>query len=605
MKSPQAVSPLPVTSLAQEVLRAGRWLALACVFTSAAQAQTPAQMSCPAKSLAWTTPLTGKSCAGVLAATPSGTSVTVRNTLSGVTGLATLKCESGVWTTPTSHDCTATAGTLTTSTTPTTPITSLTTSLTTTPPVFQAPVVDAAEVAAARLLEQATFGPTAAEIARARQISAATWIDGQLAMPATAIAAGGDSTDPVREAWFMAMGTAPDQLRQRMVFALSQILVVSAGKNASGRELSPWLQTLSKHAFGNYGALLREMTLNPAMGKYLGLGHSRAPAPNEDFAREVMQLFSIGLVELNLDGSPRLDANGKTIPTYDQARIGAFARALSGWGFANGFEDMSAPLVAREQYHDRGAKTLLNGVVLPAGQTAAQDFDAVMNNLMAHPNVAPFISLRLIRHFVTSNPSRAYVQRVATVFKQSGGNLAATLRAVLLDTEARSAPGADAGHLRDPLLHTLALVRALGGQVISGHNVFWDYYLMGERPADAPSVFSFYSPMAPLPGGSGLVGPEFQLYAGSQAVRRANFVLALLDGGLPGSLRIDLSPFLAVAGNPQTLMALVERTLLQGRLSASTRQTIGEAVFKTSDLKQRALTALYLTAITGDYVVQK
>jgi Protein of unknown function (DUF1800) len=179
------------------------------------------------------------------------------------------------------------------------------------------------------------------------------------------------------------------------------------------------------------------------------------------------------------------------------------------------------------------------------------------------------------------------------------------LRAVLLDTEARAAPGADAGHLRDPLLHTLALVRALGGQVISGHNVFWDYYLMGERPADAPSVFSFYSPMAPLPGGSGLVGPEFQLYAGSQAVRRANFVLALLDGGLPGSLRIDLSPFLAVAGNPQTLMALVERTLLQGRLSASTRQTIGEAVFKTSDLKQRALTALYLTAITGDYVVQK
>ncbi|MEY2876215.1 MAG: hypothetical protein RLZZ373_3586 [Pseudomonadota bacterium] len=586
----------PALAPVRRTLRAAGMLALAWLFTSAAQAQ----VSCPAKSLSWTIPWTGKTCAGASVATPSGASATVRNTLPGKTGWATLKCVGGAWAAPSSYECTAGTGTTTPPTVTPTPTPA------STPPVFKAPVVDAAEVVAARLLEQATFGPTAADIARVRQIGAANWIDGQIAMPATAVADGGDSTEPVRDAWFIAMGTAPDQLRQRMVFALSQILVVSTSKNAAGRELSPWLQTLSKHAFGNYADLLREMTLNPAMGKYLGLGHSRAPSPNEDFAREVMQLFTIGLVELNLDGSPRLDANGRTIPTYDQARIGEFARALSGWGFANSYEDMSAPLVAREQYHDRRAKTLLNGVTLPAGQTAAQDFDAVMTNLATHPNVAPFLSLRLIRHFVTSNPSRAYVQRVATVFKQTNGNLAATLRAILLDAEARNAPGTDAGHLRDPLLHTLSLVRVLGGQVISGRNLFWDYYLMGERPAQAPSVFSFYSPMAPLPGGSGLVGPEFQLYAGSQAVRRANFVLALLDGGLSGSLRVDITPFVTAAKDPQTLMALVERTLLQGRLSASARQTIGEAVFKTStDMKQRALTALYLTAITGDYVVQK
>jgi uncharacterized protein (DUF1800 family) len=560
----------------------------------------PAQVSCAAKTMAWTVPLTGAACSGPAVTTLSGATLTVRNTLAGKAGWAVYKCSSGTWSAPSSHECTAASKAVTGPA----PVSS------TTVPVFAAPVVDAAEVAAARLLEQATFGPTAAEIARVRQIGMANWIDGQLVMPETAIADGGDSSDAVRDAWFIAMASAPDQLRQRMVFALSQILVVSSDKNPTGRELTPWLKTLSRHAFGNYGDLLREMTRNPAMGKYLGLGHSKAPAPNEDFAREVMQLFTIGLVALNMDGSPRLDSAGKSIPTYDQVRIGEFSRALSGWGFAKGYEDMSAPMVAREQYHDRRAKTLLNGVTLPAGQTAAQDLDAVINNLMQHPNAAPFIALRLIRHFVTSNPSRAYVQRVATVFKQSHSNLAATLKAVLLDVEARDTSAASAasggGHLRDPVLHTLSLVRVLGGQVVSARNVFWDYYLMGERLAQAPSVFSFYSPMNPLPGNAGYFGPEFQLYSGSQAVRRANFVLALLDGSLGGAMNIDLTPYTNAATDPQALMALVERTLLQGRMSPGARQAIGEAVFKgSSDMRQRALTALYLTAITGEYVVQK
>lgn len=573
----------------------GRIFRVAGLLTMALAAfPAPAQVSCAAKSMTWTVPLTGASCSGPAVTTLSGATLTVRNTLAGKAGWASYSCVKGTWKAPSSHECT-TAGK-----TATVPVSS------TTVPVFAAPVVDAAEVAAARLLEQATFGPTAAEIARVRQIGMANWIDGQLVMPETAIADGGDSSDAVRDAWFIAMASAPDQLRQRMIFALSQILVVSSDKNPTGRELTPWLKTLSRHAFGNYGDLLREMTRNPAMGKYLGLGHSKAPAPNEDFAREVMQLFTIGLVALNMDGSPRLDAAGKSIPTYDQARIGEFSRALSGWGFAKGYEDMSAPMVAREQYHDRRAKTLLNGVTLPAGQTAAQDLDAVVNNLMQHPNAAPFIALRLIRHFVTSNPSRAYVQRVATVFKQSHSNLAATLKAVLLDTEARDASIAGAGHLRDPVLHTLSLVRVLGGQVVSARNVFWDYYLMGERLAQAPSVFSFYSPMNPLPGDAAYFGPEFQLYSGSHAVRRANFVLALLDGSLGGAMNIDLAPYTNAAKDPQALMTLVERTLLQGRMSPGARQAIGEAVFKgSSDMKQRALTALYLTAITGEYVVQK
>lgn len=569
--------------------------------TLLAMPSAKAQMSCAATSTSWTIPWTGARCSGAAAATPSGTTLTVRNTLAGKSGWANYKCLNGSWLAPSSYECTST-----TVVSPTKVVVPTTAVSSTTVPVFTAPTVDAAEVDAARLLEQATFGPTASEIARVRQIGLANWINGQLVMPETVIADGGDSADVVRDAWFISMASAPDQLRQRMVFALSQILVVSSDKNPTGRELTPWLKTLSKQAFGNYGDLLREMTRNPAMGKYLGLGHSKAPAPNEDFAREVMQLFSIGLVELNMDGSPRLDAAGKTIPTYDQVRIGELSRALSGWGFAKSFEDMSAPLVAREQYHDRRAKTLLNGTVLPAGQTAVQDLDSVVNNLIQHPNTAPFISLRLIRHFVTSNPSRAYVQRVATVFKQSHSNLAATLKAVLLDPEARDPALAGSGHLRDPVLHTLSLARALGGQVLSGRNVFWDYYLMGERIAQAPSVFSFYSPMNPLPGNAGYFGPEFQLYSGSQAVRRANFVLALLDGSLGGAINIDITPYVNAAKDPQALMTLVERTLLQGRMAPGARQAIGEAVFKvSSDMRQRALTALYLTAITGDYVVQK
>lgn len=555
-----------------------------------------AQSSCPARSLNWTATTTGLTCSGKLPVTLASNVATAANTLSGKMGYVNVRCTDGVWSPPSNYQCLGTA-----TTAPKAAATSVVVI-----PVFTAPTVDAAEVAAARLLEQATFGPTKVDIARVRQLGATNWVNAQLLMPPTAIAPGGDSVETVRDAWFTTMASAPDQLRQRMVFALSQILVVSSNKNATGQELTPWLQTLSRHAFGNFSDLLRDMTLNPAMGKYLALGHSKAPGPNEDFAREVMQLFTIGLVELNLDGSPKLDAYGKTIPTYTQARISEVARALSGWGFATSYEDMSSPLVPRESYHDHGSKTLLNGVVLPIGQTAQQDLEGVINNLAKHPNTAPFISLRLIRNLVTSNPSRAYVQRVATVFRQTNGNLASTLRAILLDPEARNTPAAGAGHLRDPVLHTLSLVRALDGKVVSPRNALWDYYLMGQRVTQAPSVFSFYSPLAPVPGSTDLAGPEFQLYGGSLAVRRANFVLAMLDGSLKGSINIDLAPFLAVAGEPQTLMALVERTLLQGRMTPAARQAIGEAVVRVaSDDKQRVLTALYLTAITGDYVVQK
>lgn len=563
--------------------------------------------SCPEQTINWTVSWLGTSCSAKTSVTPSGAYAYVYDSLAPQTGWAGLKCVSGVWQKPNSYECkgpTATSSNVNSNGggagSPAAPAQ---------PPVFAAPVVLPADVAAARLLEQATFGPRSADIAVVKQIGAAAWIDQQITMPATAVPLGlTGSVDPVRNHWMTAMTSAPDQLRQRMIFALSQIMVVSSDKNPYAQEITPWLQTLNTHAFGTFSQLLREMTLNPAMGKYLALGHSRAPAPNEDFAREVMQLFTIGLHELNMDGSYKT-VNGQRIPAYSQTHIGSYAQALSGWSFPHGYEDMSASLVATN-HHDMSAKTLLSGNQVPAGQTPQQDFDAVMNSLLKHPNLAPFISVRLIRHFVTSNPTPSYVQRVAAVFQQTGGNLGAVVKAILLDSEARNdTPTSKSGRLKDPLLHTISLIRALGGTVSNPQNLHWDFSLMGQRIAGAPSVFSFYSPLKPLPGSgnSGWYGPEFQIYSPSHAVRRANFLLGILSGQWAGAMQLDISPYTNAASDPQALMQLVNKNLLQGRMSATARQAIGEAVWATTSggAKERALTALYLTAITAEFAVQR
>jgi uncharacterized protein (DUF1800 family) len=400
-----------------------------------------------------------------------------------------------------------------------------------------------------------------------------------------------------------------------MIFALSQLFVVSADKNPYANEIQPWLLTLNKHAFGNFNELLREMSLNPAMGKYLDLGNSILPSPNENYAREVMQLFTVGPVLLNQDGSVQLDLHGDPIPTYDQARIGDFSRALSGWTYAGSnatginWENMSGPLQPRDNYHDKRSKTLLGGISTPAGQGAQADFNAVMDNLFNHPNVPPFIATRLIRHFVTSNPSPAYIARVAEVFATGGrgrGDLAATLQAVLLDPEARNdTANASAGHLKDPMLHTIGLMRAMNATVIAPNNMFWDYFLLGQKITASPSVFNFYSPMTRLPGSPALYGPEFQIYAPSLAVARANLVYRLITGEYNGMVRFDISAYVNAAADPSALLNLVDANLLAGRMTPSVRSTIATALAGIADQRQRALTALYLTAISAEFVVSK
>lgn len=487
-----------------------------------------------------------------------------------------------------------------------------------TPTPGPAPQPDAATLAAARFLEQASFGVTPAELGQVKQIGAAAWIDAQLKLPPSTLPTSGNM-NALRSAWFTNMASGPDQLRQRMVFALSQIFVVSNDKNNQANEMLPWLQTLNKHAFGNFDSLLREMTLNPSMGKYLDLGNSVIPAPNENYAREVMQLFTIGTVMLNMDGSVQIDGSGNPIPTYDQARIADLSRALSGWTYpgtrANGlnWENFSGPLQARDNYHDKTAKTLLMGTALAAGQSTQQDYDAVMRNLFHHTNLPPFIATRLIRHFVSSNPSPAYIERVAQVFANGDagnggqrGDLAATLRAVLLDPEARRDVADNAqGHLKDPILHSLGLVRALGGQVVAPDNLFWEYFLLGQKLGNSPSVFNFYSPLTRLPENRQYYGPEFQIYAPSLAIRRANFLYQLLAGNYQGMIKIDINPYVNAAGDANALLNLVNANLLQGRMSANTRAALFEAINAISDRKQKALTALYLCAISAEFAVHQ
>jgi len=236
--------------------------------------------------------------------------------------------------------------------------------------------------------------------------------------------------------------------------------------------------------------------------------------------------------------------------------------------------------------------------------------DLLMANVFAHPNVAPFIVTRLIRFLVTSNPSPAYVKRVADVFANNGsgvrGDLAATARAILLDPEARQdTPTASQGHLKDPMLHSLGFIRALSGNVIDPSNLFWDYYLLSEKILNSPSVFNFYSPMTRVPGAPQYYGPEFQIYAASLAIGRANFLYALLSGNYKSMIAIDITPFVNVAGDANALINLVDATLLQGRMSAVARQAIATALAASNDNQQRAITALYLTAITGEYAVHR
>jgi uncharacterized protein (DUF1800 family) len=480
---------------------------------------------------------------------------------------------------------------------------------------FQDPLA----ITCGRFLDQATFGATPQLMAHVRQVGIPAFIDEQFATPESAwpSLATAQRSDAVDAFFNNALG-GQDQLRQRVIYALSEVIVVAMNKNTNGNEIVPWLQALSRNAFGNYRTLLREITLDASMGKYLDMVNSAKPGvaggANENYPREVMQLFSIGLWKLNPDGSQQLDAGGNPIPTYTQTDVKQMALALTGWTYGNSsgtpptyqnWNYYPGPMLPILSYHDRTQKTIL-GQTLPANQTNVQDLDGAIDILFNHPNVGPFLATRMIRALVTSNPSAAYIARVAAAFNDNGqgvrGDMKAVIRAVLMDAEARNDnPPANFGRLRTPVQQTIAFLRALNIPSGQPSQFAYIFYSFGEGMLDAPSVFGHYSPMYRVPR-SQLVGPEFQIYSPTEAVNRANFLYSWM--GNPWPINPALQPFVNVAGNSVALVNAVDNALLYGRMSAAMRTAIMNALPAMYDNNQRVMTVLYLTATSGDYLAQ-
>jgi uncharacterized protein (DUF1800 family) len=480
-------------------------------------------------------------------------------------------------------------------------------------------IQDPQAIAYGRFLEQSTFGPTPQLMAHARQVGMPDFLDEQFAMPESAWPSLSAATRSAAvDSFFLNAATGQDQLRQRVIYALSEIFVIAMNKNTNGDEIVPWLQLLSRNAFGNYRTLLREITIDATMGKYLDLANSVKPGvssgANENYPREVMQLFSIGLYELNLDGSISPDRQGQPMPAYNQNDVRQLALALTGWTYGNSsgmppqnrnsnyFPGAMLPIAA---YHDTSAKAILRQS-LPANQTIWQDLDGAIDIIFNHPNVGPFVATRLIRALVTSNPSPAYISRVATVFNDNGqgvrGDMKAVIRAILLDPEARNdTPPSDFGRLRTPVQHTIALMRTLSLPVGQPSQFAYIYYNLGEGMLDAPSVFGHYSPLFHIPRTS-LYGPEFQIYSPTEAINRANLFYSLMTSSWP--INPALQPFVNVASNPAALVNAVDNALLHGRMSPQMRAALLNALPAMYDNYQRVLTVLYLTATSGDYLVQ-
>lgn len=563
---------------------------------------------------------------------------------------------------------------------------------TATPPPAAPPPPPPAAVSKAdayRFLNQATFGATEAEATRLIALGDSSnayprWLDAELAKPASRLLPYveqgyatlsqnqnfniGQVNAPRVEKWFENALIGDDQLRQRVAFALSQIFVVSQIGALQNLPFATadFYDMLTRDAFGDFRQLLEDVTLHPAMGVYLSmLGNQRAIAgtnlrPDENYARELMQLFAIGLVELNLDGSVRTDAQGQPLPTYDQEVIEGFARVFTGWRWDcptnvpnctfNNARAQITPVAGYNQIkpmrlysaqHETGTKRVLTypGVALPnatipANQTGEQDLRDALDNIFNHPTVAPFIARQLIQKLVTSNPSPAYVQRVATRFNNDGtgrrGNLAAVVYAVLLDTEARGAPAAaTAGKVKEPLLRLTQFWRAYNARSASG--VFATQApnfaggvsaVFGQGPSQSPSVFNFFSPFYAPPGeisNQNLVAPELQLATEFLNTQVTNFFWrqALLyttrQANLnPNQMFIDTAQELAVVADSAALVDRVAERLLggAGQMSATLRTEARAQVDRTpsstaGNVNTRIADAVYFVVTSPEFVLQR
>ncbi len=515
------------------------------------------------------------------------------------------------------------------------------------PPPPPPPVVSKAE--AYQLLNQSTFGATEADADAVIAMGVEAWIDEQLATPASLQLPflqslpipqpiGQLNVDRV-DIWFRNSLNGDDQLRQRVAFALSEVMVVSqlGALNNYPYALASYYDLLAENAFGNYRDLIEAVTLHPAMGIYLSMLGNEKPnpdlniRPDENYARELMQLFSIGLVELEPDGSVTVDATGAPIPTYDQAVIEGFAHVFTGWHFAGARSFDAArpnllnqvvPMQLYADFHDTGAKQLLGGVSLAPGQSGEQDLDYALDNIFNHPNVGPFIAIRLIQRLVTSNPSPGYVERVAAVFDNNGsgvrGDLGAVVRAILVDPEARpDLPMEIDGKIKEPVLRLTQLWRAYDARANDGRYAFFPSFFFGQGPLQSPSVFNFFSPFYAPSGeirNASLVAPELQIATEFQNTMLTNYfffqVFALnsvaenLDDD---DIYINFEEEIGLADDIDALIDRVDDKLLAGTMSDVLRTEIRGMLERVppEDAAIRAAEAIYLVVTSPEFAYQR
>ncbi len=494
--------------------------------------------------------------------------------------------------------------------------------------------------AAARLLDQATFGPSLAAIQSVQSTGLDAWITQQFNTPDTPLAniptplpavclAANTPTNCEESEWWQTVLTGPDQLRQRVAFALSEIFVISSDTD-NATTITYYHNTLAQDAFTNFYTIMNDVSLSPGMGAYLNmLNSAKAPAgeiPNENYPRELMQLFTIGLDALNSDGSLQLDGNGNPIPNYTQAQVQEFAAAYTGWTyststggvptkFPNNTANYLAPMVAVESAHDTTAKTLLNGTVLPAGQTAEQDLQGALTNIFNHPNVGPFVCTQLIQHLVTSTPSPAYIARISAVFANNGsgvrGDMQAVIRAILEDPEARAGdtdPTYNGGHLREPMLWITNFLRAVGFTNTDANGSYFSLSNysnnLNERPYRSGSVFNFFPPSYVIPGTT-LNAPEFDLENTASAILRLSLADSLVNNKITGfSINLSAtSPLgLLAASSPGQLVDMLGEIFMHGQMPSDMRNEIISAIGGLGTAQQVRV-ATYLVITSSQYKV--
>ncbi|MEM5545056.1 DUF1800 domain-containing protein [Pseudoalteromonas fuliginea] len=504
------------------------------------------------------------------------------------------------------------------------------------------------EFAAARLLHQGSMGPTLNEIRKAQGLSEQQWLESQIALPIEyhrSYLVKSPDQDDFRyinriDGWWKATLRSDDQLRQRVAFALSEILVVSdvnSSLSSQPEGMVTYYDLLLKNAFGNYRELLEDVTLSPIMGTYLShLGNEKADdalniRPDENYAREVMQLFTIGLEELNKDGSAKLDAQGNTIATYGQSQIEGFARVFTGWTFADSetfkrkSRDYIKPMQAFSEYHSSKQKVLLNNEVIPEGYGPEESLQIALDNLFNHANVAPFITKQLIQRLITSNPTPQYIERVANVFNDNGdgvrGDLAAVIKAIYLDDEARHFGSVLSyqGKVKEPLLKTVQFWRNLDARSLEGEYRTWNLINnYGQGPMRSPSVFNFFRPdyqPAQLRSDE-LVAPELQIAGDTTLIGTMNEHFSGLVWGT-AEARDDLNPkelYVYIKSDMSFLKSNGVGALLEqynvlyfaGSMSADTRQALLDldAYFNDAEYRERVSYLLYIIAISPEFNLQ-